>query len=529
MAFFSHRKYKQLFKFFIFICIFYTLVSISYFCFLRITKKTTHANSVSFSYIKFEDLRWIFNGNIIQYSTLYSSQQDYILFETLIFSNSENINKFKCLILNASKIIVQKVYNISEKQFELDIGYVVRCKLKATKFSNAYPLYIAIVQDFNFTMSQKLVHFNRVFPVNKPEKSTPKIILCSGVVRFITRKLFQKIFGWISINKQLGYSKIRLSYLDFPNNYLKRINHTFGTFVEMIPYSCHLEKICSYLVGFNYSYCLEYYQDKFIKCTHGRTPHDDLILAHHQIMTYEDCLLRNKYEYEFMANFDVDELILPRGKDYKMLDSLESASLSSWNLSDIKEFVQTHVNNPIFTFNIVNYIEELLKGRDKNTAALRFWPVWILDDFQSLFDRVLAKNYNTTELRIPSSRIDLVYFQQIKFEYIKYLSLKRKINQITNNSYIFTWFKLISLRVKSGEKCIYVMKHTDTIAVHWPVKFRPGTTILEVPYSEGFLIHYRIYDNIQVGTSKWWIDTIKRWFIDKEYFWFIARMMFIKL
>lgn len=501
--------------------------------------KVIEPNEIPFSIVKINPLKWIFNGNVMQYSSVLWKNKANLQFGVFLAMDIESKDELLCLILIENHLIIEEitilepVIMVTRARFT-DKQWIAKCPLRNYALASTLnDVYIAVVEKRrierfspykNETVNDRLVYFNIAEVIEQKNKASKSIILCGELLRDVDQNRFEKFFGWIYMHKSMGYSKAKIAYVDMNSSYLDHLKQHFGEFIEMVHLPCTLERICSYLNGTDFTNCLDYYKEVFPITCEGKYGYEGT--DYHKEVFYMNCIMTSK-NYEFLSNFDMDEFVLPHSRpisdsfdDFQMIKTINSSGTGNWNFSQII------FKN--FTYDIYKYVKTLINGIESNTSALLFFPIWFLEDFGSLFDRILENKFNYTDLRLnDSSLLDKNYFNQLKQEYPIYKSFFKNLLVAKPNPYLEKWSRFISLRLRSGEKCIYNLKNVYQFGFHIPISTRKNTHVYEVPYEKGFLSHFRSEDIPYTGNNykKWPVETLKKWAVDKEHMIFLTKLI----
>ncbi len=129
---------------------------------------------------------------------------------------------------------------------------------------------------------------------------------------------YSKIQNWLELQRTIGFEKIRFYCFNVSQKYRDLLEKSSNSFVEIVNYNTSVEYVCEWpqmllnsdpsskLYQFLHINCLQAYQRHFFKITRSS------VYNSHERLNTNDCLLKFKYEYEYVSNYDIDEIIFPR-------------------------------------------------------------------------------------------------------------------------------------------------------------------------------------------------------------------------
>jgi hypothetical protein len=410
-------------------------------------------NSLTENYVIFNQNEWIFNFNVTQYSSIISSdRENNLIVESLIFyDHLEDWNyrkKYtKCyLSLNENLIELDsfELMNIPlmsikffSKAFcrikcKLNKGNLTNNQIKSVKVAIVDSKYFGYYND-QFNKSKKLLTFQQPLYFNQsiPKKKT--VANCVHMVtKLDTNNRLKKITDWIDMMNSIGYSKIKL-YLHNISKSTKDVliekQKTFENgFLDLISYSTSFDELCKYSISkLNETPDSKLYQFLYSNCKSSFEKHfrmsDLMIYNSHERMTSNECLQSFRYEYEFITNYDFDEIIFPRLYNtdifnYARLDNLNENKLI--NSGELKKY------------QIYDYAKKLQNKYGSQVAFFHHDHVLFLCNFDNFINQV----YNFTFNRNISNQeiIYANYGRLVKFSIKDELHLNqlKKIIKVVN-------------------------------------------------------------------------------------------------
>lgn len=341
------------------------------------------------------------------------------------------------------------------------------------------------------------------------------------MVRDIEDYRLNRMLNWLSIQKRIGYNKIKL-YLYRVNKKVEDILVDYGRELDLdldlVDYRFDHDFLCKHQIALITQdaessvrkYLLTQCTD-FIKIYFD--PTRDEVVNSHEIVNTNACLTNFKYEYEFMTNYDFDEILFPR---VHMLNDYSNHSL------DCKE------NKPL-EYNIYKYARQMVEKHGSHACSFQFRHVLFLDNFNQRFlDDVLSKetgnvkytyhkHQGTTIFRITDKDKSEIEFIGKSRELVKCLNSRikerSKFDEIWNSAYA------INFSFRLG-KSLFVSKLTELYTQH-RIDLKASSDCAEyiVPISEGISSHFR--EQIEYFFTGQLYD-FAQFILDVEYYRFLA-------
>jgi hypothetical protein len=286
---------------------------------------------------RFDADHWVFNFGVSQFSSIISGDRDKVItIESLVFfDHSNDYNNLKKNIRCYTKTDDETMLLAPVELLRIELMHIssfpkslwrVKCELKQTEHKNQFQvLEVAILDsskydDFlkKFKESKHLVWLQkpRYFNTSIPKRKA--VSNCVHMVNHIDELRFSRIQNWLELQRSIGYEKIKFYFYNVNQKYHELFHLKFNDgFVEIIEYNTSLEHLCHWpknLLGDDPS--SELYQYLYKNCLQAHEKHfkmsDGMIYNSHERMNSNDCLLKFKYEYEYITNYDIDEIIFPR-------------------------------------------------------------------------------------------------------------------------------------------------------------------------------------------------------------------------
>lgn len=236
----------------------------------------------------------------------------------------------------------------------------------------------------------------------------------------------------------------------------------------------------------------------------------------HEFTATNDCFTNFKYTYEFVTNYDFDELIFPRK------NSINNKSDLTCDLSYKSDY------------NIYNYADRLFriysKKSKKNIGTIHFEHVLFVDHTEDFINKImkpfignstsrligLVQGNNILKLSIKKKN----YNQEIVSKSISTINcLNKTINKI---NMLKKWNKPYGFLINSRYgKSIYNTNFTEIINQHYVDLLEKNATWIRLSINEGFSSHFRIFtNNVFILLEKYEFKT--DFIIDSEYSYFLA-------
>jgi hypothetical protein len=248
----------------------------------------------------------------------------------------------------------------------------------------------------------------------------------------------------------------------------------------------------------------------------------------HEVITSNDCYINFRYLYEFVTNFDFDELIIPHrsrmGDKQTYYHKMDANNVSMCHAEPVK-------------FDIYNYSSHLFQRYSANNvgAILLSHVVMVpfVDDLNQFFitldlylknhssigfNESISVQYRSIELFIRNEE-DVDYARDLirLYSLVKYLN-DEYIGKSSEVSHNFNRAVAIHMPIRLG-KAIFNTDFCEVLNVHGPDFNRGNTT--EVNNMD--LLHFR--EDVDSFTNQYYQLSIKSIFVDMEYYHFILRKL----
>ena len=195
-------------------------------------------------------------------------------------------------------------------------------------------------------------------------------------------------------------------------------------------------------------------------------------------ITLNDCFIVFRHKYEFIAHYDLDELLLPRRYNINEFSEKKHA-LTCSNTNYVCSKITPFENN-----NMYDYIKSLIESKREDIDYVRY----------------LYKTYNS-------------FFSCANNRYL------RNITNI-NNVFVRYMFYHQNEQDYKGKK-VYYYKNVYSVFTHWPLDYEKDTwNVVPSPDSGHLVQHYRDKHEVR---SKNYTESIRNIGYDFEYIFLILK------
>jgi hypothetical protein len=487
--------------------------------------------------VAFSRNSWCFNQELIQYASVLSfdPQTELLHVETLVYfvyqkDQSHLVRVGKCvIIIDPTDVIIisQPEVSLMDSYAGNHLLFKVKCALSKEKHRGLFDkMFVGVIEDESKhpNLSERVVYVNKpsFFNLSAPKKK--EIVNCVHTLRGLTPKVFAQMKTWLKINQKLGYSKIKLCAVDYNTTYMHEVKNEFGDFVEINNFELNLGKVCS-----NYKNASAYV------CNSGESAYFGQASNFHEKVCTNECLINYRYEYEFLTNYDIDEIIFPRN----FTTSFHRSVLEANKTSDCREVYQKHetfIDSECFKFNMYDYAMRLHKIYGQNVAFFEFTHFLMLSHYDQVMSAIETENStihgSENYIYYDNKKDARVKYMIRTEEEKKYFGLVKKLNNLTrclNQTYLvenpvklhYKWTNVIAapFRNRAG-KSLFNCNNTFSINQHSGNMLRTGTHMVRVEDRDGFLSHFRSTDTWSMGMNR---ESIFSLHFDIEYLFFLIR------
>ena len=482
---------------------------------------------------------WLFNMNITQYSSILIEEingtitiESNVLLDNVISSSYINEN-VKCLIKIDAELIILKPVEIMDIHFmpidplgdPNELSYYrsfhrIRCIL-SNQYITTYKRARVSIIDIKYYEFYKNYFNNHKYLVSfqKPlffNKSVPKIkgvANCVHMVNNIDDVRLKRFFDWIEIQRRIGYSKLKFFFFNVTRESRLKIKSFLQEYskydlIEIVDYKTSLEDLCYWSLNllkndpnsefylFLYNNCLKSYRKHFYDI---RIENFGMYNSHERICS-NDCLMKFKHVYEFVSNYDFDEIIFPR-----QIETTNEDLMYNLKVTNCDNF---NLNLNLTSYNIYDFVSRLAKQYHfKNVACFHFEHVVFFDNQMILVDKLLDiyNNANSYKQGFIRYKIDYDYidfsFKKLDTTFLNKFKNFNNIINCLNDTYMKTtnfdykWNNVYACKMNMRRgKSIFNTDFTRSYYQHHSYNIEQNTRCIDVSINDGFVSHFR--DNL---------------------------------
>ncbi len=496
----------------------------------------------------YENSQWMYNGNSMQYSSyIIVENENKLKIESNIFLNKETDNLI-CFIrlLRYEKTLRLNLVEIFPTSSR--IAHKIECGLNLNESKYKFKLDeigFAVIIDDEYSVkeesgrfSYELINYQIPEIIKISEPRLPEVGLCVNYVSHI----YNGIYSWIELNRQFKFAEIVLHDGSSERKLKSLFQNKFDSqFLHISDYNLTYEEICqSNQIKFLMSKVQNIPASYMEVCNNFHTNWFASINSydnHHNHVSPNDCYSRLSYKYEFVALFDLDELIIPRTYDpLNMIKSKEifkceknsklcdlNPILSTSMYTYLKKIIQDNFEYDITKLrsigflhgaylipndvekNVMNTIKDIALKIESNTLTGPF-PI------QVNFGFVLEINENDKDYVVYLNKL----YNEFTCYYNKYLS---NITNFDKNFIRYLYFMTGSdIRLP---KSIHYTKNVYTLFTHDARTFHNESFILYPPWNQS---HINSHFRGDIQTFLWnGRASITKFSFDFEYAYFLLK------
>jgi hypothetical protein len=495
---------------------------------------------------------WIFNFNITQYSSIFSSLKpsNEIITESLVLFDYEDIynmayinDNVKCLIhINQNEVFYMKPIKILKIDLMPVNGkpkslFKIECFFAYDPISIKY-LHVSIIDSKYFALNQHPISFQKAIFYNRNIPKQKAIVNCVHMIRNLNEEKLKTLKEWIQIQKRIGVAKLKLYFFQVNSTILSDLSKLDSNYLELVNYKTSFNQICKrniemvkkYPNSTNFIYLYNNCKKSFNIHFKSIFTDVDLFNTHERINT-NDCYLKSKYQYEFFSNYDFDELIIPRQLDNTFTDCG-------------RQKMKSHFNN-IYDY-VIKLIDILKESNHEKISFLRF------ENFVSLDYKIVEETFliELKRFKMKLNNVVLGFFDRNGYfihEELKYhhqdannsqfnfyvthndlnkIEIYKKIinDKCFNKDKLFKWRNPYGFLCKYRDgKSIFITDFTEALHQHYSDNIITGSKGIRVPLKYGRINHIRDrIDDILMNLTM----PFNHFDIDLEYFNFIDNNLF---
>jgi hypothetical protein len=395
----------------------------------------------NYQVLEAEPNSWIFNKNIMQYSTIASLNQiqQYEVEAILMFKedNLDLVTFLECYFhVNNThfikRLVQYKVNVIAKRLFQI---IKVKCLVdKADYAASNNKLVVSMIDsrafDKNITSTanstnKKLLLAHRV-KIIIASKAKSKVMNCVHMLRNIDESRLKKTLNWIEMNKAFGMDKIVFYTVEAENEPVRIIKNKYAKLVAFNHYKTKIEDVCAGLIKLGMAYCVEKYSYFF----------DVRFFNYHERVTTNACFMNARLTHEFFTNLDIDELIFPRSLPTDYHETIECKTPDC--KQECAEPISARSKNDPKN-NLYNYTQQLVHIHGPKVAYFQFSHYLLLNEFEYFFQqaaKALSGKLPALEYNNENTRLAYELNTQADFEYLKILIRMSNFTNCLNETFL---------------------------------------------------------------------------------------------
>lgn len=370
---------------------------------------------------------WILNFNISLYASIISYEQDNSVIQTeslaFIYRDIEDLkylqSHLKCLFKwNGSELIFKEPYEIYEINFKrMPRGpksiWRIKCQLNLHEYEilDINNVFITLIDykyfDYHSNLYKnslnEIIMFHKPKLIEKLPQKKKQVAHCLHKVIDLDKNRFNMLLNWIYMQKEIGIAKIKLCLFDINPVQQSTMKEIFGDYIELVNHKTKLTQICNWQLAKShqhansraYKFLVE--NCKKLAYIHFQMKHYPTF-QHQQMICTQDCYSQYRNEFEYVTNYDFDELILPRMNGYDknrnldiIVNTTEKCSINDTRL-------------PSMNYNIYDFANYLFTKYGKHNAYIKFRQVVFFNDFKSLLKKIQSNDITVINKEMSSLR-----------------------------------------------------------------------------------------------------------------------------
>jgi hypothetical protein len=490
-----------------------------------------------FRLVEFDSRNWIFNGIILQYSTIahLNAKKTILYIDLIVLAYDLKNYHLTCILFwndTRNHVLSEPRQIIEQDKYMQRRVYNVKCEfnINSTELGNFSTCCIdsRVLKE---TTDNSSVMFSQR-PVIHDLKERPKknsIVNCVHLIRKVDLELYNKIKNWLVIQRSLGIDQVRFYSIDEEKVHLQKLRVEFPKFLDVTEYQYNVTETCSVLKSHGLKNCTETYNPFFER---GQ------FYNFHERVATNDCLVHSRFTHKYMTNLDVDEVIFPRYHSMKHHLEMNKRELDSncsveYSLFRNSPEIKTH------DYDLNFMIERMTEEHGSNVAFFHFSHYLFLSDFEQFYD-LLQKSiahkktcfmYNAhfshdTNLNFELGEDYIEYGKSILraknlTECLYEIHLKRKANVLDKK-----WTRALATMFNNrAGKSIYNTQLTVSINQHLANAIMTESRRVNVPDVDAYVGHFRDTDVASHAPPTNILNfSIRDVTIDVEYLYFLVNI-----
>ena len=496
-----------------------------------------------------ENREWTINGQVTQYSsyvlTKLNPSKD-ISFEVYVILSYElqslceiNIKRNLKCIYNFGKNKTLKIANITsviKMNFMVTKNlpkylYRIKCSIEFMQNQNSFDsANVAIIYKDDFRNSLPVIRYLQlqkpiVLLTDKPDISRKGVAHCVHMLRDINDQNENALYNWLEMQKEIGISEISIYAYDVSNSVIDSIKNRYSNkFLKFVNYYTAYEDVCNFQINNVQRHPVNsIYEQILNNCKQSYSYHFELsnflVFNTHERISTNDCFFNYKFDYKYITNYDIDEIIIPRKfkMDYEF-NEINCSNKLTW---------------PSLKYNIYDFADSLFKNHSMLPSSFEFQNVMFFQSEDATILNLIVNHIENNQMNalvlqnISFNRFSLTYEIDSR-NYLK--SLKRKknlalcfIKSLDAKVYIKKSFPVIfaSLMDMRYGKSIFYSDNTEAIYQHFTAVAKTDLNPrFKLNVNDAFCGHFRKDYNIYYKDYNYSIRNIM---IDIEHFLFTSK------
>ena len=513
-------------------------------------------------YDVFPTQQWLLSKDVSHYSTLMEANNDTLQFTSLAFirDTMENpeylLQHLKCVIRNENgqKVIKEpsEIYEINYKPMTVGPRSLWRIKCNLTgndgvsyASSNTNGIVLALIIDEN-KVKEETILYKRPSMMRRSVPKLPQVAHCLHKVINLTSSRFKMLSNWIDMQRAIGIHKIKMCMFDSNiTQYERQLQEKYADYVEIVKHHTKIEDVCKWQMEKQreHPHSIQY-AELLANCREMHDMHFNMseyaVFQHHQMMCTQSCYAGFRNEYEYVTNYDFDEIILPRRRGYDLdanLDKIESVKSC-----DDKEKINSILaasKKETQNYKIYDYARDLFTKYGRENAYIKFKQAISIHDPKAFIKLIVHKRPLRKHLKRVNSHltVNLHRFEHI-IEYMatredhRFFDAFANINttlhclrERLNSQQVSSAFKYMlstDLIVGREGKSILNTDFVEAYDAHNAIILSAGSSKSKiVPYSDGFVTHFRDFIGKYFTHKFSSFSSIK---VDLDYFSFLVNL-----
>jgi hypothetical protein len=521
--------------------------------------------------------QWIITGKLAHYSsnlilTRTNSHSLELTLETLVLIDRDDITEFdvkmnikflvlfneKFSILNINRIFKRAIYtrkglgrrDVWKLESRMSVELLNDDDNDEKSYSNlAFTIIdLADLKFLDHTVVSTTDAGRKVFLLNfhKPNiydsggLRKPAVAHCLHTVRHLESNAgHRRILDWLDLQKSIGIERVKMYFLNVSDqiehsirdHYLTHHTHHFQ--VDIVRFDLSFEAICQTQIDWFKDETIDFSirNDLYQNCARMWNLYFDssseVLVNSMEFFCTNACYASFRYSYEYVTNYDFDEVIFPRRlqtNDLRTFEANRNCTMSHGNSTiynmyeyisllkasydnDVLPIAAFHFENVAFFSNVSEqFLEELFSEIDVKTLANSNGSSSIKLKLTKDWSLVMSKRQHSTYVNSLFNVMDLIS------------CLNRTI--VAKGRLDLAWNRLFGILINSRYgKSVFNTRYTEFINQHFADSYQLGTRIFYVDLKDGFASHFR------ESSENWFANQVYSFShlrVDLEFYYYLA-------